>query len=100
MRVFPRSSPLTRRYGRFLPACRVLLLPQWGRYLRGGDQSFHVVWQTEMEVELERTKKKLRGVIAPIPTPNDYLDTVVDDVVSLRWSKNMSSHGPLGKASI
>ena len=32
-------------------------------------------------------KKKLRGVIAPISTPNDYLDTVVDDVVSQRWSK-------------
>ena len=32
-------------------------------------------------------KKKLRGVIAPTSTPNDYLDTVVDDVVSQRWSK-------------
>ena len=31
-------------------------------------------------------KKKLRGVIAPTSTPNDYLDTVVDDVVSLRGS--------------
>ena len=25
--------------------------------------------------------------MAPISTPNDYLDTVVDDVVSQRWSK-------------
>ena len=65
----------------------VLLQPQWGRYLREGDRSFQVVWQTEMEVELKRTTKKLLGVIAPISTPNDYLDTVVDDVVSLRWSK-------------
>ena len=33
-------------------------------------------------------QNKLRGVIfPPISTPNDYLDTVVDDVVSLRWSK-------------
>ena len=33
-------------------------------------------------------QNKLRGVIFPsISTPNDYLDTVVDDVVSLRWSK-------------
>ena len=54
--------------------------------MRGG-RSFQVVWQTEMEVESERTKKKLRGVMAPISTPNDYLDTVVDDVVSQRWSK-------------
>ena len=78
----------------------VLLPPQWGRYLREGDRSFQVVWQTEMEVELERTTKKLRVVIAPISTPNDYLDTVVDDVVSLRWSKkNALPRGPLGKAS-
>ena len=44
-------------------------------------------------------KKKLRGVIAPISTPNDYLDTVVDDVVSPSWSQKNASHGPLGKAS-
>ena len=36
-------------------------------------------------------KKKLRGVIAPISTTNDYLDTVVDDVVSQRWSKKKCS---------
>ena len=55
-----------------------------------------------MEVESERTKKKLRGVIAPVSTPNDYLDTVVDDVVShaSAGAKKMLSHGPLGKASI
>ena len=35
----------------------VLLPPQWSRYLRGGDRLFQVVWQTEIEVELERTKK-------------------------------------------
>ena len=58
--------------------------------MRGG-RSFHFVWQTEMEVESERTKKKLRGVIAPISMPNDYLDTVVDDVVSQRWSKKKCS---------
>ena len=40
----------------FQKALRVLLPPQWGRYLGGGDWSFKVVWQTEMEVELERTK--------------------------------------------
>ena len=66
--------------------------------MRGG-RSFQVVWQTEIEVELERTKKKLRGVITPISTPNDYLDTVVDDVVSPSWSQKNASHGPLGKAS-
>ena len=31
-------------------------------------------------------KKKLHGVIAPISTPSDYLDIVVDDVDSLRGS--------------
>ena len=60
-----------------------------------GTESFQVVWQTEIEVELERTKKKLRGVIAPISTPNDYLDTVVDDVVSPSWSqKNAFPRSP------
>ena len=44
-------------------------------------------------------KKKMRGVIAPISTPNDYLDTVVDDIVNLRWGKKNASHGPLGKVS-
>ena len=44
-------------------------------------------------------QKKLREVIAPISTPNDYLDTVVDDIVSLRWSQKNASHGLLGKAS-
>ena len=30
--------------------------------------------------------KLLRGVIGPIATPNDYLNTVFDDVISLCWS--------------
>ena len=44
-------------------------------------------------------KKKLRGIISPLSAPSDYLDTVVDDIVSLRWGKKNASHGPLGKAS-
>ena len=38
-------------------ALRVLLLPQWGRLLWGGHRSFQVFWRTEMEVELDPTKK-------------------------------------------
>ena len=32
-------------------------------------------------------KKKIAWSYCPSSTPNDYLDTVVDDVVSQRWSK-------------
>ena len=40
-------------------------------------------------------QKKLRGVIAPMSTPNEYLDTVVDDVVSSSWSqKNALPRSP------
>ena len=40
-------------------------------------------------------QKQLHGVIAPIATPSDYLDIVVDDVVSLRGSlKNALPRSP------
>ena len=41
----------------------------------------------------------LRGVIGPIFTRNDYLNTVIDNVVSLRGScrNKRPSHGPHGK---
>jgi len=48
-----------------------------GHFRSSGEQKWKLNWSEQ---------KKLRGVIAPISTPNDYLDTVVDDVVSLRWS--------------
>ena len=32
----------------------VPLLLQWGLFLRGGDGSFQVVWQTDVEVDLEQ----------------------------------------------
>ena len=57
-----------------------------GRILQGGEGSFQFVWRTDLELDLERKTKLLRGVIRPISTPNDYLNTVFDDVVSLRGS--------------
>ena len=45
-------------------------------------------------------KKLLHGVMCPISTPNDYLNTVFDDAVSLHGScKTMLSHGSTGKMS-
>ena len=41
-----------------------------------------VIWRTDLEVDLEL----LRGVIGPIFTLNDYLNTVFDNVVGLRGS--------------
>ena len=49
-----------------------------GHFRSSGEQKWKLNWSEQ---------KKLRGVIAPISTPNDYLETVVDDVVSPRWSK-------------
>ena len=44
--------------------------------------------------------KLLHGVMGPISTPNDYLNTVFDDAVSLHEScKTMPSHGSTGKVS-
>ena len=57
-----------------------------GHFRSSGKQKWKSNWSEQ---------KKLRGVIfPPISTPNDYLDTVVDDVVSPRWSKKMPSLGP------
>ena len=44
--------------------------------------SFQVVWRTDLKVDLNNTKL-LRGVISPISTRNNYLNTVFDEVVSL-----------------
>ena len=44
--------------------------------------------------------KLLHGVMGPISIPNDYLNTVFDDAVSLYGScKTMPSHGSTGKVS-
>ena len=39
-----------------------------------------------LESRLEKNTKLLRGIVGPISTPNDYLNTVFDEVVSLRKS--------------
>ena len=47
--------------------------------LRRGDESFLVLWRT-----VETNTNLLRGVIGSISTWNEYLNTVFNDVVSLR----------------
>ena len=41
----------------------VSLFP-WGRFLRGGDASFQVVWRTDLEVDLERTQNYFVELLA------------------------------------
>ena len=36
----------------------------WGRFLRGGDASFQVVWRTDLEVDLERTQNYFVELLA------------------------------------
>ena len=48
-----------------------------GHFRSSGKQKWKSNWTEQ---------KKLHGVIAPISTPSDYLDIVVDDVDSLRGS--------------
>ena len=69
--------------------------------MEGGDGLFQVVWGTDLEVHLERTKL-LRGVIGSISRPNDYLNTVFDDVVSLPGSceNNALSRSPREKVQL
>ena len=66
-------------------ALRVPSPLQWGRFLRGG--------------KFGTNTKLLRAVTGPISTRNDYLNTVFDDVVSLRGScrNKRPSHDPHGK---
>ena len=69
--------------------------------MEGGDGLFQVVWGTDLEVHLERTKL-LGGVIGSISRPNDYLNTVFDDVVSLpgNCENNALSRSPREKLQL
>ena len=69
--------------------------------MEGRDGLFQVVWGTDLEVHLERTKL-LRGVIGSISRPNDYLNTLFDDVVSLPGSceNNALSRSPREKLQL
>ena len=83
-------------------ALRVPLLLQWGQFLREGDGSSQVVWQTGLEVDLEPINAKLlRGDIGLISMPNDYLNRlpVFDEVISLCGSckNNALSQSPREK---
>ena len=69
-------------------ALRVPFPLQWGRFLRKGDGSFEVVGRTHLPGSPFGTNTKLlRGVFGLISMPNDYLNTVFDDVVSLWGSR-------------
>ena len=46
----------------FLENCSCLF--PWGRFLRGGDASFQVVWRTDLEVDLERTQNYFVELLA------------------------------------
>ena len=54
----------------------------WG----GGQGSSQVVWQTGLEVDLERTQNYCSDGHWPYMTPNDYQNIVFDEAVSLRGS--------------
>ena len=41
-----------------------MFLSPWGRFLRGGDASFQVVWRTDLEVDLERTQNYFVQLLA------------------------------------
>ena len=42
---------------------------QWGRFLWGGDELFKVVWQTSLEVDLERTQNYCVELLALYQRP-------------------------------
>ena len=63
-------------------------------FLRKGDGSFEVVGRTHLLGSRFGTNTKLlRGVFGPISMPNDYLNTVFDDVVSL-WGSRRNNAFP------
>ena len=59
------------------------LLLQWGPTFTGRGRVTSVRLASRFGTRFETNTKLLRGVIRPISTPNDYLNTVFDDVVSL-----------------
>ena len=46
----PNSGQISQK------ALHVPIPIQWGWFLQGGDMSFQVVWQTDLEVDLELTQ--------------------------------------------
>ena len=57
-----------------------------GRFLQGGDWPFQIVWRTDLEVEVERTHWVIAWAYWPYIFQDDYLNTVFDEVLSLRGS--------------
>ena len=64
-------------------ALRVPFPFQWGRFLKGRGRVISGRRANTFGSRFGTNTKLLRGVFGPISTPNDYLSTVFDDVVSL-----------------
>ena len=65
----------------FLKILHVPFPLQWGLFLQGGDRSFLVIWQTELEVDLEWTQNysvELLALYLCQMIMHDYLSTVIE----------------------
>ena len=81
-------------------ALRVPLPLYWSRFLRGGHESFQAVWQTDLEVDFERTQNYCVELLAQHPRRM---------IIQIRYSMMLSacagaaatkpSPGPHGKSS-
>ena len=74
--------------------------PSIGLIFAGRGQAISGCLATRLGSRLGTNTKLLRGIVGPVSTPNDYLNTVFDEVVSLRRSFRyyMPFHGPHGKS--
>ena len=60
--------------------------PSIGLIFAGRGQVISGCLATRLGSRLGTNTKLLRGIVGPVSTPNDYLNTVFDEVVSLRRS--------------
>ena len=60
--------------------------PSIGLIFAGRGQVVSGCLATTLGSRLGTNTKLLRGIVGPVSTPNDYLNTVFDEVVSLRRS--------------
>ena len=80
---------------------RVPLPLQWGQFLRGGEVSLGRL-ANRFGSRFGTYTKLLGGVIGPISAPNDYQNTVFDDVLSMFGScrNNALSRSPREKLQL
>ena len=96
---YPSLSKKRQNGGRLTQKARVSRpLPlHWGPTFMGRGRVTSVRLANRFGTRFGKNTKLLRGVIRPISTRNDYLNTVFDDVVCLRGSCRKTV--PTGKAS-